>query len=166
MKRISTLLIILILCSSFITAHKFYVSVTQIEYIASKQHLQIVSRVFIDDLEDALQARYDTSLVISSEAAETIKPIVSKYFKKKFTLKINDQTVQYNFLGFEIENDLMLCYLEINDVKELKTITIDNQLLMDQFIEQQNIVHVKKGEVRKSVVLEDEKHKAMLNFSE
>ncbi|MFL1897449.1 DUF6702 family protein [Aquimarina sp. 2-A2] len=165
MKRLSALLVLLVLCSSFITAHKFYVSVTQIEYVASKQHVQIISRVFIDDLEDVLQARYDESLIITEKEAATITPVVSKYFKKKLSIQIDNQIADYKFLGFEIDNDLMLCYLEINNVKDFNTITVDNQLLMDQFVEQQNIVHVKKEEVRKSVVLEDGNHKGMLNFS-
>ncbi|WP_378185432.1 DUF6702 family protein [Aquimarina sp. W85] len=165
MRRISVLLIVLICCSSFDRAHKFYVSVTQIEYVASKQQLQVVSRLFIDDVENVLQARYDSSLLISSKNMKVVKPVISKYFNKKLNIEVNDELVAYNFLGFEIENDLIICYLEVVNVTDFKTITIDNQLLMDQFSEQQNIVHVKKQNTRKSLILEDGNHKAMLNFN-
>ena len=33
------------------SAHKFYVSITKIEYVASQQSLQIITKIFIDDFE-------------------------------------------------------------------------------------------------------------------
>ena len=45
--------------------HKFYVSLTQVEYVKEKQSLQIISRVFLDDIEDALKAFSGESLRIS-----------------------------------------------------------------------------------------------------
>ena len=64
MKRIFILLgiCILFLLSSFTGAHKFYVSVTNVAYSEEEASLQIISRIFIDDLEklrDALQAQID-----------------------------------------------------------------------------------------------------------
>ena len=45
------------LCSSFV-AHKFYVSVTQIDYVPNKKRIEITSRIFIDDFEKALTKKY------------------------------------------------------------------------------------------------------------
>jgi len=58
-----------------------------------------------------------------------------------------------------------LCYLEVENVTTLETITVSNLALMDFFDEQQNIIHVKKGKKRKSLILEKEKDKGMLKFS-
>ena len=36
---------------AFTAMHKYYISVTQVNYIQEKQSLQITSRIFIDDFE-------------------------------------------------------------------------------------------------------------------
>ena len=44
---------LIILLSSF-AWHKFYVSVTQIDFVPNKKRVEITSRIFIDDLEKAI----------------------------------------------------------------------------------------------------------------
>ena len=41
--------------TSFFGAHKFYVSVTQIEYVKEKESVEIVMRIFIEDLEKYIE---------------------------------------------------------------------------------------------------------------
>ena len=53
MKKQLLLLFAVLFLSSF-SAHKFYVSVTQIDYVPSKKRVEITSRIFIDDLEKGL----------------------------------------------------------------------------------------------------------------
>lgn len=36
-------------------AHKFYVSTYQVNYVSQKKMVQITSRIFIDDLNEALE---------------------------------------------------------------------------------------------------------------
>ena len=159
--------IFLISLSSFTVVHKFYVSVTQIEYNEKQQSLQIISRIFIDDIEEVLKKRYDETIKLTSEKQqEKVDTYLYKYLQKKLMITVDDKPVRYNFIGTEYDNDLILCYLEIEGVTSLETITISNKVLMDVFEEQQNIIHVKKGKNRKSLILEKEKEKGMLKFSE
>ena len=69
-------------------------------------------------------------------------------------------------MGKEYDNDLVLCYLEAENVSSLETIEVSNLTLMDFFEEQQNLIHVKKGKKRKSLILEKERDNGMLKFSE
>ncbi len=147
--------------------HKFYVSVTQIEYNEEQKSLQIISRIFIDDIEEVLRKRYDETIELVSEKQETkVDQYLSTYLNQKLAITVNGQEVFFNFIGKEYDNDLVLCYLEVDNIPSLETITVSNQVLMDFFDEQQNIVHVKKGKKRKSLILEKEKDKGMLKFSE
>ena len=50
-----SLLLLVIPLLSFAAAHKFYLSVTDIEYSEKDKSLQIITKVFIDDMEDALK---------------------------------------------------------------------------------------------------------------
>jgi len=165
-----TILFFLILGSitlSSYTAHKFYVSVTQIEHNKEQQTLQIISRVFIDDIEDLLKTRYDESLTIDTTKDDPkLDEYLKKYLDQKIKIKVNDKDIAFNFLGKEYEDDLMICYLEVQNISSLEEINISNEVLMDVFEEQQNIVHVKKENQRKSLILEKGKSEGLLNFSE
>ncbi|WP_024768996.1 DUF6702 family protein [Aquimarina macrocephali] len=153
--------------SSFKTAHKFYVSVTQVDYNEKQQSLQIVSRVFVDDIEELLKVRYDESTNLDKdEESPGVDKNLTIYLNQKLQFVVNGEKVSFTFLGKEYEDDLIICYLEIENVTSLHTIEITNQVLMDLFEEQQNIVHVKKGNQRKSLILEKEKDLGMLKFSE
>lgn len=165
-KLIFVLGILFISLSSFKTLHKFYVSVTQIEYNEEQQSLQIISRIFIDDIEKVLKNRYDENIELVSEKQEVkVDQYLSTYLNQKLTIIVDGKEVVFNFLGKEYDNDLVLCYLEVENITGLETITVSNLALMDFFDEQQNIIHVKKGKKRKSLILEKEKDQGMLKFS-
>jgi hypothetical protein len=55
-------------------------------------------------------------------------------------------------------------YIEIQDVSEVKSISVENKLLMEVFEEQQNIIHFKKNKKRKSMMLDVDNPKGVLNF--
>ncbi len=150
--------------SSFVT-HKFYVSVTQIDYNEEEHSLQIISRIFIDDIEDLLIERYDKSISIDkSEENPKVDEYLKKYFDQKLELQVNKREVSFVFIGKEYEDDLVICYLEVENIHSLESIKVSNEILMDLFEEQQNIVHVKKENQRKSLILEKGKSDGLLKF--
>ena len=61
----TTLVLILfqILISSI--SHKFYVSTTNVEYVPEMQTIQIISKIFVEDLEKVLQERYSHLIVLN-----------------------------------------------------------------------------------------------------
>ncbi len=158
--------VMLITLSSFTTLHKFYVSVTQVEYNKEQQTLQIISRIFIDDIEDLLKERYSLSIDFDEkEKNSVIDKYLTTYLNQKLVFMVNGKKANFVFIGKEYEEDLMICYLEIENVSSLKTIEITNEVLMDLFEEQQNIIHVKKENQRKSLILEKENNIGLLKFS-
>ena len=76
------LLILLIPLFAFTTAHKFYVSVTNVGYSEKNDALQITSRVFIDDLDQLLKERYDIDAKLSTDAeSELSDEYLEKYLQ-------------------------------------------------------------------------------------
>lgn len=136
--------------SSFTAIHKYYVSVTDVNYSKENTSLQITSRLFIDDFEKVLQERYDSNLKIDSELADFY---VEKYFKKKLLIDVNSTQKTYTYIGKEFDGDMVHCYFEIENVTNINSLKITNTLLMDVFDGQQNITHVKVSEVKKSFLL-------------
>ncbi|MBT8261756.1 MAG: hypothetical protein KJO05_02970 [Bacteroidia bacterium] len=148
------------------TAHKFYVSITKVEYVAEKQSLQIISKIFIDDIEDALQTRYDEDLRLDPEKeTEREETFLKQYIFQKLKIAVNGTPVTFDYIGKEYETDIVKIYLEVTDISEVKTLEITNKVLMEMFEEQQNIIHYKSGGKRKSLVLEKDYPKGMLNFN-
>lgn len=150
---------------SFTVAHKYYVSVTEIEYVEDKQSLQIISRVFIDDFEKLLRERYNEKITLAVENEMEIADFyIQKYLNEKFKIEINSQLVDLNFLGKEYEDDIMLCYLEVESIQKISSIQVVNQVLFDVFPDQQNIVRIKINSTNKSILLNKENDKGLLNL--
>jgi len=62
--------------------------------------------------------------------------------------------------------DYVVCFIEVTDVQNPKSISIENTLLMDLFQDQKNVVHLNTGTTKKSFLLTRDNDKAVLNFSE
>ncbi len=151
---------------SFSAAHKFYVSVTEIEYNEKAESLQIISRVFIDDMEDLLQTRYDKNIRLGKNNESTSVPkYLNKYLNEKIEVKIDGKLTEIKYLGKEYEDDMLLLYLEVPKVSYFKKIEIKNAILTDMFSEQKNLVHVNYKGSTKSLILNKAKQEDVLNFS-
>ena len=160
-----SLLIVLLPMVSFTTLHKYYVSLTEIDFVKEEKSVQIISRIFVDDFETVLRDRYDEELTLMVEnEGEEIDYYVERYFQEKFKVIINDNAKEFNFIGKEYEDDIMLCYLEIQDIEEISSIQVENRLLFDKFPDQKNIVRFKIYDVNRSILLVKENDKGLLNF--
>ena len=167
MKTIKILLVILVLpLLSYTTAHKFYVTVTQVNYIKEKQSVQIISRIFIDDFEELIRQRYDEDITLDASKEEMqIDFYIERYLQEKMQIKINDSIKKLVFIGKEYEDDIIYCYLEIENIKAIKSFEITNQILFDLFEEQQNIVKTNINSKNKSFILISQNDKVVLNFN-
>lgn len=150
---------------SFTTMHKFYVSVTQIEYVKEKKSVQIVMRIFIEDLEKLLRDRYDKNITLNESKTEKhIDTYIEEYLEKKIQININNNLVDYKFIGKEYEDDIVFCYLEIENISQISDFEISNELFFDVFKEQQNIIKTNINSQNESFVLTLQKNKAILHF--
>ncbi len=157
----------MLLFLSFTNLHKFYVSVTNMVYSEKDEAFQITSRIFIDDLDDLLEERYGIKANLATpEESKIAVDYIEKYFNTKFVIEINGEPVSYTFLGKKYDTDVVICYLEIPNIKlpEVKTLTVQNEILTDMFDEQKNLVHVKWDGNKKSFVLIKSNNKGMLNL--
>ena len=163
-KYILLLLILLPLTAG--KAHKFYVSTTQIEYAEAEQSLQIISKIFTDDIEAVLQKRYNKPQLELASKKETKEDeaLLKEYILKKIKIWVNNQPQAITYVGREYDIDIVKVYLEIKDVSTLKTIEVENKLLQDIFPEQQNIIHFKWNKTRKSLLLDKDNPKGLLKF--
>lgn len=166
MNRIVLLVSCFFLFSSFSGGHKFYVSVTEVEYNSDHQSLQIISRVFTDDMENLLKNRYNENLYLTEEEEhDAVDRYLSKYISQKLKIKIDGKPKNLLYLGKEYENDLLLLYIEVEDVKFITNVEVQNLILTDLFAEQKNVVHVEVRGKTKSLLLSRDNRAGLIKFS-
>lgn len=164
-------LIIVWLCLGIINIasskqHEYYVSVTNVEYVDKQQSVQVISQIFIEDFEVLIRKRYNDQVVLAIDnELESVDLYMERYLKKKLQISINGKDVEFNFLGKQYQDDIVFCYLEIENIQEINSITIVNDILFDLYNEQENIVRTKINNKNKSFILTNAKNKAVLNFN-
>jgi len=163
MKKI--LFIILLVPLFSFTIHKYYIALTEIEFKEESKSVQIIMNVFIDDIEEALNKDYTIDTQISyKEELKNIDVYFEKYLNEHFQISINSEQKKYLFIGKEYEGNVVYFYLEIKDVLQVKTMKIKNNMLLDYFPKQQNIIKVKNNKKKESLFLTQKKQKALLKF--
>ncbi|MFD2543485.1 DUF6702 family protein [Lacinutrix gracilariae] len=166
MKNLKIAILLLVIPAlAFTVPHKYYVSVTSVEYVKEKESVQIISRIFIDDFENLLRKRYDDKITLAiQDELSTVNMYTERYLKEKLQIEINGKPVKLNFIGKEYEDDIMFCYLEIEGVKAINSIEITNKVLLDLFSEQENIIKCKINGKNKSFLLREGNLSRLLNF--
>lgn len=164
--RITFLVTLFILISSFTSDnHKYYMSVTEIEYVKEKKSLQIISRLFVDDFEKLLQTRYDaTAELINGENNPKINNYIQRYFEDKLQIQVNSKQLSLKFIGKRYEDDLIICYFEATDLEDFNKATINNLVLTDLFEDQKNLIHFKKNGNTESLMLLKDKPEETIKF--
>lgn len=153
-KKLFFVLLFVVAFSSFVGVHKFYVSVTQIDFNQKKSRIEFTTRIFIDDLEKALDKKYNTKLNLATkQESEKSKEYIEKYLFEKMSISINNKTRKLVFLGSEYDNDVLICYLKVDCSEKIATLDLYNSILTELFSEQQNIVHTNINSVKKSYLL-------------
>lgn len=154
----------LVSLSSF-GVHKFYMAIYQINFAPEKKMLQITSRIFLDDFNGALTKKYNkkTFLGTDKESVEDVN-LLKKYLAENFAIKVNGQTKTMNFLSKEMDDDVLVCYLNVKEISKINTLEIHNSVLIDCFAEQQNIVHLAAFGTKKSFLFTETSTKQVLKY--
>ncbi|MBB4800092.1 hypothetical protein HNP37_000131 [Flavobacterium nitrogenifigens] len=165
-KLVYCLLAVLFVSTSAFTFHKFYVGVFQVNYAAEKKMFQITSRIFIDDLNNAMEKKYNKKTFIgTSKETQADIDLFKKYLSENFSIKVNGQSKTIAFLSKEAEaDDVLVCYSRITNVDKFKTLEISNTILVDWNSEQQNITHISAFDTKKSVLFTQSSRKEVLKY--
>ncbi|SHF78822.1 DUF6702 family protein [Flavobacterium defluvii] len=157
---------ILFLSLSSFAFHKFYVGVFQVDYAADKKMIQITSRIFVDDLNNAMEKKYHKKTFVGTEKETPADvELLKKYLAENFSIKINGQSKPITFLSKEVESgDVLICYSRIKDIEKFKTIEISNTILVDWSSEQQNITHISAFGTKRSVLFTESSRKELLKY--
>ena len=159
--------LLLLLAISLVSfqVHKYYLSLTKVDYINESKSVQITARIFIDDLETALDKKFGKSFKLdTNQEIEDTNKYIDEYIVKLLKITINGELKSYNYLGKKYESDVVHLFAEIENVVEIKSIEVQNRILMDDFPDQQNIIKLNINNKKKSFILTLDSDKDLLNF--
>ena len=143
-----------------IITHDIHLSKCAITYQENGNIVDIQWHIWLDDLELALEKSGIGSLqLMTGNEVENADEKLLNYLRTKMNLRINGQPVQFTWKKKEASEDLLAVWvhLEIKNVTSLNSIKIQNNVLMEVYNDQQNIVHIKMQDGRQGyLIFEDE----------
>jgi hypothetical protein len=165
MRLNKTFLLLFIIPFVSFSAHKYYLSLTQITFKPASKTVQVIINVFMDDIETALNSDYKIDLQLTTKKElENNDVYFKKFLKEKIHFKVDGIAKEFTYLGKEYDADLIYFYLEIENINQLKTLEITNNILTKHFPQQQNMTKCKLGEKHKSILLTKKENSATFNY--
>ena len=145
--------------------HPFYISVVEINHNAADKTLEISCKIFTDDFEKTLAAKYKTSVdLINPKDRTAVEKYISDYIADHLSLNADNKPVKINYLGYEISEEAAWCYLQVDNIATIKNLDIVNKILYDYSDKQINIMHITVNGGRKSTKLDYPKTSASFSF--
>lgn len=153
--------------SPSVADHDFHVSKCLVEYYPGNAILYIRMHLFIDDVETALRRMGQEQLFLCSEREHPeADRYLTDYLLAHLRVEADGSMLQPQFVRKELTDELsgMWCYLEVRQLSHIRQLTVYNDILMETFADQMNIINIigpnnqtgmflfKKGESHDSVV--------------
>lgn len=135
-------------------AHKFYVSLAQVEHTTDGR-LEVSLRFFPDDLEAAL--RRSTGRTIAVENTKEFAAAFEPWINSVFAISASKQTTAFKHVGVEVSVEVVWVYVEAPWTESLDRSSMKNAILFDLSPDQKNTVNFVEGKKRSSIVFSAQK---------
>ncbi|MGV3761841.1 DUF6702 family protein [Parapedobacter sp.] len=145
--------------------HPFYVSITTVDYNEQAHRVEISSRIFYDDLETALKNGRDLKIDLIHPTDKSVADsLLATYFGDHLRFSMDGEPVSVRYVGYEIDEDVAWCFLEVVNIDRVGKLRIDNRILFDHFPKQSNILHVTAYGKRQSTKLDNPERTAVFEW--
>lgn len=123
--------------------HDIHVSVTDIE-ISDDGDVEVVVKVFLDDLMVSMGLELGAELPDDYTGSDDL---INKFLENNLALKINGQVIDYELEDTTPSSPALWITLVGETDEVVKTIEVKNEILIDQFDDQSNMINISfKGE--------------------
>ena len=133
--------------------HKYYVSTSLFNFTESNS-VEITVRIFKDDLSSLMEGKYSNEYNSNSDLdSPLIQSKIREYLETNISIYFDNIKYHPKCLGTENKKDLIVCYLELEKIPISNIIKLENKILFELFLDQKNIIHVKKNNNKQSFIL-------------
>lgn len=133
---------------------------------ADEQQLQLMVRVFTDDLQQALRnfVEEEISLDPNNKSAAELETSLGAYFQENFVLHNASEKVVFSFVGWEYKHDKTFLYASFENIGDLDQLAWSHTFLVEVFPDQKNIVTLNTGTAKKSFLHTQDQISAQYTF--
>lgn len=157
-RTVTILFFVFTFLSNSSSLHDYYISSTEMVFIEDKQQLQVTTQVFIEDLEAYFNAQIEGKIQLQPDLeAAKIDSLVDVFFKNNFNLFFDKKEVDIKYIGRQYKEDQILIFAEATEVSVPSSFEIHNTILIPFRLGQQNIVHFKTTNTKKSFLMDASK---------
>ncbi|MDA9312278.1 hypothetical protein OAD50_04790 [Vicingaceae bacterium] len=136
---------ITLLLGNSVDAHKFYISITDMEYNVTNKSLQISMKLFLEDLDFVLEKENEVNCFLGSEKEHSkSNEFIKAYVNTHFFVEQFKGSLPLTFVGKEVDKDYAWIYLEVKNFKVKDETLLTNSMFIDYFKEQTNKMNYKK----------------------
>jgi hypothetical protein len=147
------------------TFHPFFVSVTEIQHNSKARILEISCKIFTDDFEKTLRQNYKTHVdLLHPKDKAAMDKLISGYIKHNLQIISDGAVLNLQYVGYENDEEAVWCYFQVENIANIKTIDINNNLLFEYKKQQTNLLHVTVNGIRKSTRLNNPESKVSFTF--
>lgn len=141
----------LIWITTFVSLHPIHLAITHVDFNPKSGSLEITHKIFIDDFELALKLYDNEAFQLGTEReVANADQFIKKYIEKQFQLKVDGKEVYGEYVGRESDLEAIWIYQEVKNVGKAEAIELDNNILLDLYDDQKNILHLKYGAQKQS----------------
>lgn len=138
------------------TLHDFHASVTQMQYNPKERSFEISVRIFTDDLEEALSKESGGKVHLTKtpdSATDKNDPLIEKYIRSHVAyITPQKQVKAIEYVGHEVEADANWLYLEMPYDEPFRGGLLKQNVLMELFDDQVNMVNIQYQGQKKTLV--------------
>ena len=136
--------VLITLLLTALSLHPLHISVTEIEFDEKDKALEIMMRVFIDDLETTLRNKINQPEldILNLKGGLTVDQLMRDYLAGHFSIALDGKPQKVKYLGHESDGNAFIFYIEVSNVKKWKTIKVQDDSMTEVFDDQSNLINV------------------------
>ncbi|MGC4130306.1 MAG: hypothetical protein QM564_12285 [Bergeyella sp.] len=139
------------LCLVSFKPHPYHVGSVEFNYNQKTKTFEITGRFFMDDLENAVNDKFKKSVHFQDKKFEKeMNEALKNYASESLKLKVNNQFLKVNYIGYEEDKESVEIFLESESVENPKKVETAVSFIYNLFDDQMNIIHIIVGGKRKS----------------
>jgi len=137
--------------------HDIHLSLCELRYNETSGSFEVSIRIFIDDLEAAIEKEGVKGLEIGTpKEIASADEYIASYLNEHFSIVVDNVKLKGSFLGKEMTNDYLAvwCYIEYPKVRagENKCI-LSNNILFEVYDDQRNIMDIRMNKSHKEYTI-------------
>lgn len=115
------------------TLSDFYSSMTKVDYVEGSKTLKFTTKLNSGHIAEVLKINPNTT---------AFEAEVKRYVNSHFDVYVNGQNKELTFTGSQVNGESVWVYFEANNVSDISSLKIKNNIMLEAFPKQLNLVNI------------------------